>query len=250
MGDMPAFSDYVIYVDESGDHDLTSIDPQYPVFVLAFCIFRKDEYVRTVVPMLQDFKFRWFGHDMVVLHESDIRKQKPPFKFLQNLDRRQKFMSELTKIIEACPTVVVACAINKLALAKRYHRPENPYHLALQFCMERTDRFLSEQGQSGRLSYVVFEKRGDKEDAKLELEFRRISDGGNFTNCRIDSLECKFAHKMANSSGLQLADLFARPIGLHLLRPGQPNRAYEFIAQKLRKGSNGQATGYGLKIFP
>ena len=29
------FSDYVVYVDESGDHSLTSIDADYPVFVLA-----------------------------------------------------------------------------------------------------------------------------------------------------------------------------------------------------------------------
>jgi len=35
------FSDYIIHVDESGDHSLESIDPNYPVFVLAFCIFNK-----------------------------------------------------------------------------------------------------------------------------------------------------------------------------------------------------------------
>ena len=29
------FSDYVVYVDESGDHSLASIDSDYPVFVLA-----------------------------------------------------------------------------------------------------------------------------------------------------------------------------------------------------------------------
>ena len=33
------FSDYIVYVDESGDHSLESIDINYPVFVLAFCIF-------------------------------------------------------------------------------------------------------------------------------------------------------------------------------------------------------------------
>ncbi|MDR2189439.1 MAG: DUF3800 domain-containing protein [Azonexus sp.] len=41
------WSDTIIYVDESGDHSLESIDPEYPVFVLAFCIFRKDEYINT-----------------------------------------------------------------------------------------------------------------------------------------------------------------------------------------------------------
>lgn len=32
-----SFSDYIVYVDESGDHGPVSSD--YPVFVLAFCIF-------------------------------------------------------------------------------------------------------------------------------------------------------------------------------------------------------------------
>ncbi|WP_233079829.1 DUF3800 domain-containing protein [Rheinheimera soli] len=35
------FSKYIVYVDESGDHSLQSIDENYPVFVLAFSIFHK-----------------------------------------------------------------------------------------------------------------------------------------------------------------------------------------------------------------
>ena len=38
------FSDYVVYVDESGDHSLERIDPDYPVFVLALCVFHKRHY--------------------------------------------------------------------------------------------------------------------------------------------------------------------------------------------------------------
>lgn len=30
------FSDYIVYVDESGDHSLESINLRYPLFVLAF----------------------------------------------------------------------------------------------------------------------------------------------------------------------------------------------------------------------
>jgi len=40
---MPNFSDYIIYVDESGDHGLERIDPEFPIFVLAFCIIRKSD---------------------------------------------------------------------------------------------------------------------------------------------------------------------------------------------------------------
>ena len=49
-----AFIDYVVFVDESesGDHGLRTINPEYPVFVLAFCICRKDAYVQNIVPLI------------------------------------------------------------------------------------------------------------------------------------------------------------------------------------------------------
>lgn len=74
-------SDYIVYVDESGDHSLVSIDPNYPVFVLAFCIFYKKYYANKAITELTHFKFRHFGHDMRVLHEHDIRKEKMVLSF-------------------------------------------------------------------------------------------------------------------------------------------------------------------------
>ena len=54
--------------------------------------------------------------------------------------------------------------------------------------------------------------------------------------------------KLANSAGLRLADLTARPIGLFVMRPEQPNRTYEILNTKFRKCSDGGYEGYGLKI--
>jgi hypothetical protein len=68
-------SDYVVYVDESGDHSLISIDEKYPVFVLSFCVFQKHHYSHVITPALRMLKFATFGHDMVVLHEQEIRKK-------------------------------------------------------------------------------------------------------------------------------------------------------------------------------
>ncbi len=56
--------------------------------------------------------------------------------------------------------------------------------------------------------------------------------------------------KKSNSTGLQIADLTARPIGIKTLRPDQPNRAYDIIEKKLRKSPQGDVKGWGLKIFP
>ena len=62
--------------------------------------------------------------------------------------------------------------------------------------------------------------------------------------------ELVFADKRANSSGLQLADLVARPVGMSVLRPGQPNRAFAILESKLYASPDGRIDGYGLKIFP
>lgn len=59
------FSKYIVYVDESGDHSLQSIDDNYPIFVLAFCVFNKRHYSEVIVPALEKFKFNHFGHDQV-----------------------------------------------------------------------------------------------------------------------------------------------------------------------------------------
>jgi hypothetical protein len=70
------YIEYIVFVDESGDHGLTSIDSGYPVFVLCFCIFSKAHYSNKVVPKLKAIKFQTFGHDLVILHESDIRNKR------------------------------------------------------------------------------------------------------------------------------------------------------------------------------
>lgn len=56
--------------------------------------------------------------------------------------------------------------------------------------------------------------------------------------------------KSSNSTGLQMADLVARPVGIKVLRPEQPNRAYDIVAPKFRRSPEGEVRGWGLKIFP
>ena len=66
----------------------------------------------------------------------------------------------------------------------------------------------------------------------------------------ITTLRIEFAEKKMNLTGLQIADLTARPIGLRILRPDQENRAYETIRPKFRQSPAGKIKGWGLKKFP
>jgi hypothetical protein len=248
------FSNFVVYVDESGDHGLVSVDSNYPVFVLAFCVFYKGHYCEKVVPALHKLKFNHFGHDLVVLHEHEIRKEKGDFRF-PNRAKKLALLDELTLLIEACNFILIACVIDKAKLRAKLPEPApNPYHLALGFCLETLYELLQEKQQDDALTHVVFECRGTKEDNELELEFRRICDGANRLGKRLP-FDVKFASKQTNSAGLQVADLVARPVGLSVLRPQQVNRAFDVLRKKFFCSGGRQAVGtgyegWGLKVFP
>jgi hypothetical protein len=233
---MPEFSDYVIYADESGDHSLERIDRTYPVFVLCLCIFRKKLYIENVVPNIQRLKFDWFGHDEVVLHEREIRKKKPPFEFLNIKEDFDRFMTDLNSVFSAARINIIASVIDKRRLKNEYLVYENPYHLALGFCIENTFKLLRAHKQENKITHFIFERRGRKEDSELQVEFLRIVDGNNSFHRRLPNFEIVFADKKANSTGMQLADLTARPIGMRFVRPEQSNRAFRIIERKLFAG--------------
>jgi hypothetical protein len=247
------FSDLVVYVDESGDHGMQTLDDEYPVFVLAFCIFYKKNYSEKIVPALRNFKFKHFGHDLTVLHEHEIRKEKGDFKFSSRMHKNQ-FLNELTDIITKSNFIIISCVIEKVKLRAQSGLINNPYHLALGFCLETLYELMQEKNQEKLLTHVVVECRGKKEDNELELEFRRICDGANQKRIMLP-FDILFADKKANLEGLQLADLVARPVGLSVLRPQQENRAFNELKTKFfcsgGRGSVGKGyENWGLKVFP
>src|SRR5690606_9191730 len=131
---------------------------------------------------------------------------------------------------------------------------DNAYHIALRFCMETLHEFLVEKSQANKKTHIVVERRGEKEDKELELEIRRICDGNSRLGIPLP-FEVQAADKKVRSSGLQLADLVARPIGLSTLRPSQPNRAFEVLKRKFycaggRDCVGTDYEGIGMKIFP
>lgn len=244
----PPHSDYIVFVDESGDHSLESVNTDYPIFVLAFCILPTMAYVDVITPAVRRLKCQLFGHDLVVLHEHDIRKKTGPFARLGK-EARDTLLEGLTEIISAAPMTLVAVVIDKVKHKAKYTSPEHPYHLALKYGLERVHHFLHLKEQSDRRTTIVCEARGAKEDKEIELAFRRVCDGDNRARHPYN-FEIVIADKRANSEGLQLADLVARPAGLHVLRPTQANRAWEVLETKLFGGAYGAVHGNGLKVFP
>ncbi|MDO4697930.1 MAG: DUF3800 domain-containing protein [Pasteurellaceae bacterium] len=250
---MSKYSDFMVYVDESGDHSLQSIDPNYPIFVLAFCIFYKQHYLAQVVPKVQQLKFDYFGHDMVVLHEHEIRKEKGAFNIFTSLEDRQIFISKLSEIMEQINFVLAACVIEKNKL-NNHKDIAHPYHFSLKHCLETLYDFVCEKNQQDKITFVAVESRGKKEDKELELEFLRICSGDNRFKKELP-FRVKVVPKQINSVGLQVADLVARPIGRYALDGSQENRAFEILKSKFYCEGGRCSVGKnfdqkGLKHFP
>ena len=147
--------------------------------------------------------------------------------------------------MQAAPFHAYVSVIDKAKLRERYAEPRNPYDLAMLFCMEKLSNRLVMDEQRGRLTHVLFEGRGRVEDAQLELEFRRITShqrrwGWREVDFGRTPLEPVFVPKAANLAGHQFSDLIARPLALRAIRPDQPNRAAEVVADRI----------WDFKVFP
>ncbi|UOO89102.1 DUF3800 domain-containing protein [Vitreoscilla massiliensis] len=227
------FSPFIVYVDESGtaNFDKPGNRSSFPVFVLAFCVFYKHVYTTQLVPEIQSLKFNFFGHDLVILHEKEIRKNEPPFRFSsRELDRN--FLSRLSSIMDETKFILISTVIKKNEISREQ---ENLYHLALQPCLINLYKLMIEKNCHHQITYIVVEARGEKEDRDLELEFRRICDGQNPLRIKLP-FEILIKSKATNSTGLQFADLCARPIGRHIIDniEGRKNvnRAFESLKHK------------------
>lgn len=225
--------EYVIYVDESGDHGLTNLNPEFPVFVLAFCIFKVSDYIEKVVPRVQRFKFRHFMHDMVILHERDIRRGSGYFTRLRDPKIKNFFIEELNLLIVESEFEIVSCVLDKQSLRNRGISGNQVYYLAARRGLEAVSDLLQKRLSRENIP-VIFESRGKEEDSLLRSEFVSDPQGASQKDVS-ENYELVIASKKVNSTGLQLADMMARPLAQKWIKPNQNNRTYEIVESKLKK---------------
>lgn len=242
-------SRFIAFFDECGDHSLTKVNPELPVFVLCTVIVEREVYARTVVPEISAFKLRYFAHEGINLHSRDIRKAEGPFSILQNLRVRNGFMDELSAMIGRLPFTLFATVIHKNTFKERYgDGARNPYDVALEFSFERILHFMKSHKETALP--VIAEARGKNEDNELRASFHRLMTEGTYyiKAERFQKLTCpiSFRRKQDNIAGVQLADLCAYPVARKALKPTAENRAFSVIEPKFYRSGN----VFGLKEFP
>lgn len=242
---------YYLFIDESGDHGLVNLDPDFPVFLLCGLLTSEENYENTR-NVINTLKKTFWGNKEVILHSRDIRKCNKEFQILFDNDIKQQFYLALNNIIQNSIYRILASAIDKENYIKKFGRLSNDvYELALSFIIERAIFSLDEiVGQEKQLE-IIIEKRGKKEDKKLDEHFQRLlARGTGFVSAeRLKNVRTKiiFRDKKENINGLQLADLVAYPIARYVIEPDRANPAFDKLSGKIYTKYGRK---YGLKKFP
>ena len=242
-------SEYIAFLDECGDHSLTKIDRDFPVFVLSLVLVKRSEYVKTILPRINALKLRYWDHEGVNLHSRDIRKADGPFRILQNSDHRRQFMDEISELMKSLPYELFVVGIRKDRLCQQYVHAAHPYDLAFTFMMERVVYCMEQRGQT--CLPLIAEARGKNEDNELKAVFYDLTSHGTRyigkERFQAITFPLQFHDKRKNITGIQLADLCAYPSARHMLKPNQANQAYDIVKQHIY--TVGGRVG-GWKEFP
>lgn len=239
----------VLFLDESGDHNLSIIDPQYPVFVLGGIIVDKDYAEHQLPVALDEFKRRIFGRTDIILHTADIVRNKNGFGKLKDTAFRNHFYTELNKLMRDLAYSVVACVVHKDRHLSKYGVAAlDPYLLSLDILVERF--FLDLDSDGG---IIVAEKRDPTLDRQLDLAWLNLKIQGTryvqASDIEERILGLALRAKQDNVAGLQFADLVVSPIGRKAL--GKPTKEdWRIVREKMRRSRSGKIEGYGLVTLP
>ncbi len=241
----------ILFLDESGDHHLAKIDPQYPIFVLGGIIVEQVYAEGELTRQLNAFKRALFGTENIILHTADITRNRNGFERLQDTAFRQRFYRELNDLMARLDYTVVACAIHKSEHLARYGVAAlDPYMLSLDILVER---FCFEVGGVSKGGVIVAEQRDPILDQALRLAWSNLKfQGTRYLQGKVIAdriCDIVLRPKKQNIAGLQLADLVLSPIGRHVLGK-QDREDWQIVERKLRRGRTGQVEGFGLVILP
>jgi hypothetical protein len=254
-----------VFHDES-----TLLQPGHRYLALTGCWFDTtgEDYLR-FTDALEGFKRTHLPHspdEPVVLHREDILNRRGPFWRLRDAGHAKAFDEDLLGLVSSARFTLVVVVVDKLKLKRGYPNPFHPYHMALDFMLQRYCGLLNLKGRRGD---VMAESRGRREDTLLKNAYRHIHTHGDmhhrvaFYHQALTSGELKLKPKKANIPGLQLADILANPCKQQMVFDYELEAASgpwagsfgERMAKSVwskynRHLRDGRVEGYGRVFFP
>lgn len=243
----------ILFLDESGDHSLGKIDPQYPVFVLGGCIVDLSYHDQHMTKELNKFKNAVFKREDFILHTADIARRRGIFRMLTDKKKREHFYQEAKRLMASLDYLIIACAIKKEDHLRKYGLAAmDPYMLSLKILVERFVLEIKARGGQTR-GIIIAEARDETLDNQLRLSWMDLRTGGteyvSASEVRKYISEIHIKGKFQNIAGLQVADLIVSPIGRHVI--GKPTKTdWGIIKEKFRRARDGRYKGFGLVVLP
>lgn len=241
----------ILFLDESGDHNLIVIDKNFPVFVLGGCLIDEKYHKDKVLPLLNKFKTDLFGHDDIVLHFRDYARSVNGFEKMRDIKFREKFYKGLNELLGRIDFTLLACIIDKNRHIEKYElRATDPYLLSLEVLVEKFTIYLRENNDKGM---IIAESRSAQLDNELNLAYLGLKiNGTRFIKAKeiIERIaDFHIRKKEENVAGLQIIDSIVSPIGRKYLGYKE-YLDYKVIESKFRKNKEGNYMGFGLVILP
>ena len=253
---------YTLYLDESGDWGYPNYHVKHPILCLCGCILEDNDYSKTIVPGIKQFKRRYFNKD-VVFHRYKIQNRMGKFSVLKTQQTVDAFIKEFSHYVTNINITILLSAINKADFYRTYgskrvdpYLPKDIYSIILTFTIERFVLFLRERKAEGR---IIAESRGTKEDQSVQYWYSLMLHNGTqfiidwqFRDVLPNAIE--FKKKKDNIEGLQLADWIANPMSKKIQYPDGREDKYsewELYKEKIWLGKKAPARGQvGFKVFP
>ncbi len=259
---------YRLYLDESGNHSFKNMESiPYRYLSLLGCIFERINHYKKadldLKKLKQDF---WHGHDPdspIIFHREEMIRKKNDFSIFKNENILKKFNKRLIEYLKSQNYLIINIILDKKELKNKYYNLINPYEFCLMAILERYCGWLKMQNSQGD---VLAESRGGNEDHQLKKAYEEIYNNGtnmrkdnNFFCSVLTSRKIKIKPKLANITGLQIADILAFPLKEKILFDYNIRTTnftdtfneiiYNTVKDKLnRRKYNGKINGYG-EIF-
>ena len=239
-------------LDESGDHSLRRIDPDYPIFVLAGVIVESGPAEDDMRKGIESLKVEFFGNADFPLHTREMKRHRRAFRWLKyDAAVRDLFETRLNELMDALAYTAIACVIDKRAYLERSPAPTHDlYRLGLGILVEQ---FCAEVGQVRAGGRIIAEARRPQLDRRLTDDWHalRIQGTANVRGAtirrRLTTLEIR--PKTDLLPALEVADFVASPIGR--VAAGLPvDQEWDVVRRKLRKGPEGEVDGFGIIRIP
>ncbi|CAN5828282.1 hypothetical protein BH24CHL3_BH24CHL3_03640 [soil metagenome] len=177
------------------------------------------------------------------------------------MELREQLRAELGRILGELNYTCIASVVDMKEFVTQHPEgkvddflPSACYLMCVDFVLERFVHFLQHKGHDAK-GLVVAESRGALEAAKIHAEFIRLHiEGTQYISGSVFRHQLRpyveFCRKTRNNSGLQIADLAARPFAEKILRPLETPQRWETFKEKLYDGLKDAPHKYGLKVFP